>query len=60
MIAPKPFKYKCPQCRYSKVVKPQSDALNPLEMLSVCPKCKGQMERVELNILDEVVLKFSL
>ena len=59
-IAPKPFKYKCPQCGYSKVVKPKSDALNPMEMLSICPKCKSQMDKVELNILEEVVSKFSL
>ena len=60
MIAPKPFKYKCPQCGYSKVVKPKSDVLNPMDYLNSCPKCKSQMDRVELNILDKVVLKFSL
>ena len=49
MIAPQPFKYKCPQCGYSKVVKPKSDALSPMEMLSICPKCKVQMDRVELS-----------
>lgn len=28
MIQPLPFKYVCPKCGYSKIVKPKSDALN--------------------------------
>lgn len=54
MIKPQPFKYKCPQCGYSKVVKPKSDVLNQMDMINICPKCKATMEREELNIIDKV------
>lgn len=54
MIAPKPFKYKCPQCGYSKVVKPKSDALNPVDFVDICPKCKAKMERINLNFIDKI------
>lgn len=52
MIQPKPFKYLCPKCGYSKVVKPKSDVLNPMEMISNCPKCGEKMERKEVTPLD--------
>ena len=54
MIAPRPFKYKCPKCGYSKIVKPKSDALNPLDYISECPKCKSKMDRVELNTVEKI------
>ncbi len=54
MIAPQPFKYKCPQCGYSKVIKPKSDAINPMDINNICPKCKSKMERESLNILDKL------
>jgi len=54
MIKPQPFKYKCPQCNYSKVVKPKSDVLNPLDMIDTCPKCKSKMDKVDLNIIDKL------
>ena len=60
MIAPQPFKYKCPKCGYSKIVKPKSDVMDLVEMLNICPKCKSEMERVELNILETVVVKLPL
>lgn len=60
MIAPQPFKYKCPKCGYSKIVKPKSDVIDLVEMLNICPKCKSEMERVELNILETVVVKLPL
>ena len=49
MIAPKPFKFKCPQCGYSKIVRPKSDVLNPTDWNSICPKCKATMNKVELK-----------
>lgn len=55
MIAPKPFKYVCPTCNYSKIVKPKSDVLNPLEYNNICPKCKKQMKKEELNSIDSLV-----
>ena len=54
MITPPPFKYICSKCGYSIVVKPKSDAINPIEMSDICPKCKTQMRRVELNIFDKL------
>ena len=54
MIKPKPFKFVCPKCAYSKVVKPQSDVLNIMDMMNICPKCKAIMERKELNLFDKL------
>ena len=54
MIAPQPFKYKCPQCGYTKVVKPKSDVINPIDMLNICPKCKSKMDKSELSLLDKL------
>jgi endogenous inhibitor of DNA gyrase (YacG/DUF329 family) len=53
-IAPTSFKYKCPKCGYSKIVKPKSDAINPIEWNNICPKCKTQMERKELNVIEKI------
>jgi Zn finger protein HypA/HybF involved in hydrogenase expression len=53
-IAPKPFKFVCPKCSYSKTVKPKSDILNPMDFISTCPKCNSKMERKELNIIDDI------
>ena len=57
MIAPQPFKYKCPKCGYNKIVKPKSDVIDLVEMLNICPKCKSEMDRVELGILEKTVEK---
>jgi Zn finger protein HypA/HybF involved in hydrogenase expression len=54
MIQPKPFKFLCKQCGYSKVIKPKSDALSPMDMINICPKCKSTMKRKELNIVDKL------
>ena len=59
MIQPQPYKFICPKCNYSKIVKPKSDALNPMDMLSICPRCQAQMERKKLNALDEVMSIFK-
>ena len=53
-IAPKPFKYKCPKCGYSKVVRPESDDLNPIDWFDICPKCKTKMKRKELSFIDKI------
>ena len=57
MIAPEPFKYECPKCGYTKVVKPKSDVINPLDFSSVCPKCGAEMQKVSCSIIDKI---FSL
>lgn len=54
MIAPKPFKFKCSECGYSKIIKPKSDVLNPLDFISECPKCKSKMGRVKLNMIEKI------
>lgn len=57
-IKPNPYKLICPKCRYSKVVSPKSDVLSPIDLIamsSICPKCKGQMEKDNLNIIDEIL-----
>ena len=54
MIAPKPFKYKCPECGHTKIVKPTSDVIDPRDMINICPKCKAEMTRKELNLLDKI------
>jgi len=59
MIQPKPFKYVCQKCGYSKVVKPKSDVLNPIEMMSICPKCEAKMEQKELTLLDNLLSMFK-
>jgi Zn finger protein HypA/HybF involved in hydrogenase expression len=56
MIQPKPFKYKCPKCGYTKVVKPKSDALNPIDILMTCPKCKSDMDKVDLSFFDKLLV----
>ena len=56
MVAPKPFKYVCPKCGYTRVVKIESDNLSVkdyLMMNSTCPKCQTEMEKKELNFFDK-------
>ena len=55
MIQPKPYKLVCQSCKYKKVVRPKSDVLNPADMILICPKCKGDMNMVELSELDKVL-----
>ena len=56
-IAPKPFKYKCPKCNYTKVVVPKSDVLNAMDFDSTCPKCGATMEVESLNIVEKLLSK---
>jgi DNA-directed RNA polymerase subunit RPC12/RpoP len=53
-VAPPAFKYKCPECGYSKVVKPKSDVFPQAHMLGIFPKCKATMSKKELNIFDKM------
>lgn len=53
-VAPKPFKYKCPKCGYSKIIKPKSDVINPIEWNNICLKCQAQMKRKELNLIEKI------
>ncbi|MCX6075664.1 MAG: hypothetical protein NTW78_02110 [Campylobacterales bacterium] len=59
MIAPQPFKYTCPQCGYSKVVKPESDVLSPKDLIRTCPKCgNGSLEKEPYKQLSDLILGF--
>lgn len=53
MVAPKPFKWVCPQCGYSKMVTPQSDVRDPRDFMNRCPKCGAEMEKNrDIGVLD--------
>jgi Zn finger protein HypA/HybF involved in hydrogenase expression len=60
MIKPKPYKLVCQSCGYKKIIKPKSDALNPSDMISLCPKCKGIMRRIELSEIDKVLVFLNI
>ncbi len=57
-VKPNPYKLVCSQCGYSKVISPRSDVLNPMDLVSICPKCKGKMEKKSLNLLDDIFSMF--
>jgi rubredoxin len=59
MIAPKPFKWVCPKCGYSKTVTPTSDARDPRDFMNRCPKCGAEMEKKSLDFLDSIKKLFS-
>jgi Zn finger protein HypA/HybF involved in hydrogenase expression len=59
MIAPKPFKFICPKCGYSKTVAPKSDVLNPADFIDTCPKCGSKMERKRADFFDNLKSLFS-
>jgi Zn finger protein HypA/HybF involved in hydrogenase expression len=61
-VRPNPYKLECPNCGYSRVVSPRSDALSPKDLLSmnpVCPKCKGMMDKKSANVLDTIFSIFK-
>ena len=57
MIQPKPFKFVCPKCGYSKTVRPKSDALNPMDIMNICPKCNTPMEKTSLSTTENLIGK---
>ena len=54
MIQPKPYKYICPKCKFSKIVQPKSDVENIIEESPFCLKCKSLMDRKKLSFVDEM------
>ena len=60
MIAPAPYKLKCPKCGYTKVVALKSDVLNFAEMNNICPRCNTEMEVIELNLFDRLLLNLKI
>lgn len=54
MIQPKPYKYVCPKCKFSKIVQPKSDVVNIIEESPFCPKCNTIMDIKELNNFEKV------
>jgi len=57
LIAPQPFKWKCTKCGYSKIVKPKSDVMNPMDFIRTCPKCESQMDREELSGISKLFIE---
>jgi len=53
-ISPEPFKYVCPKCGYSKIVRFKSDIINPLDLNSICPRCNSKMVKKELNMIEKM------
>lgn len=61
-VKPNPYKLVCSHCGHTKIVSPKSDVLSPKDLIamsSICPKCKGQMERKSLNLLDDIFSVFK-
>ena len=44
MIKPKPFKLICPKCKYTKIIRPQSDSFNIMDAVDICPRCAVPMK----------------
>jgi transcription elongation factor Elf1 len=55
MIKPNPFKLTCPNCNYSKVVRPKSDNLNVMDSVQHCPKCETLMKRTGASDKDNIL-----
>ncbi len=58
MIQPKPFTLKCPNCNWSKRIRPKSDVVDASwgMQYAVCPKCGTKTERSnEPDFVGEVV-----
>jgi predicted RNA-binding Zn-ribbon protein involved in translation (DUF1610 family) len=60
MFPQQPFKYVCPKCGYSKTVTPKSDVINPMDLIRTCPKCGAEMEKNELDFLDNIKKLFLI
>ena len=59
-VKPQPYKCKCEECGYTKVVSPKSDCVHPMDLVAcICPTCKSNMVRIELNFFDKIVTKFK-
>lgn len=56
MVAPNPFKYKCPNCNYEKIIKPKSDVI---DYHPFCPKCNSMMLQKELDLFDKILMRFK-
>jgi predicted nucleic-acid-binding Zn-ribbon protein len=60
MIRPLPSKFTCPKCGYSKIHQPESDALSPMDLVQICPKCNKTMQKTDkMSAVDVVVGKFK-
>lgn len=53
-IQPPPRKFVCPKCGHTKIVQPKSDALDISDFIQTCPKCKVDMKKVEMSIIDKL------
>ena len=56
-MKPEPYKLKCPECGYSKIVQLSGDVLRPSDMMQMsitCSKCSSKMEKEEMNLFDKI------
>lgn len=58
MIKPPPHKLICPQCNYSKVIRPKSDAFDINDFFQDCPKCSTAMKKTELATMSDSIKSF--
>ena len=54
-ILPKPFKLICPKCKYTKIIRPQSDSLNIMDAVDLCPKCAVPMKQSKISNADNIL-----
>lgn len=58
-IKPQPFKFVCSKCGYSRIVRPESDVINPMDMVNICPKCSSKMKKEKLDVVDDILSIFK-
>lgn len=70
MFSPKPQKYRCPQCSYTKIIQLESDVLPSRDKLDknvtyyllegpTCPHCNFEMELTdEWTFLEKLRFRF--
>lgn len=59
MIKPSAFILRCPKCGDSKTIRPQSDVIDPTQMVSICPKCKVSMKREDMGGLFKLLERWT-
>ncbi len=59
MVKPKPFRYTCNICQWSKIVTPASDVLTPLEFFDCCPKC-GNLELKTTKVSPFIAFMYGI
>jgi rRNA maturation endonuclease Nob1 len=56
--APRPYVLKCQQCKWSKIIKLQSDVIMPGMILNECPECGSKKLKRERVALSDIIVPF--